>query len=135
MPRPLWWRDSTGHSRVDCFTAANTRVYIDVLQDIVDVYNSEQHRSIGIPPKDVTEGNERHVWETLYGKKKKERPRTTLRVGDRVRLSEKVRQFKKGYLPQWTEEVFVVKRVIPGYVTTYKVEEMDGTPLKGTFYV
>ena len=30
--------------------------------------------------------------------------------------------------------MFVVGRVIPGVVTTYKIEELDGVPLKGTFY-
>ena len=33
------------------------------------------------------------------------------------------------------EEVFVVRSVKPGPpVTTYKISEWDGTPLKGTFY-
>ena len=51
-----------------------------------------------------------------------------------MRLNKKFRQFKKGYLPGWTEEVFVVQRIIPGVVPTYKIEEFDGTLLKGTFY-
>ena len=42
--------------------------------------------------------------------------------------------FKKGYLPGWTEEVFVVKHVQKGKVPTYKVNEWDGTSIKGTFY-
>ena len=43
--------------------------------------------------------------------------------------------FKKGYLPGWTEEVFVVRQVVPSLgVTTYKVKELDDTPLQGTFY-
>ena len=37
-------------------------------------------------------------------------------------------------LPGWTEEVFVVRRVQKGKVPTYKVDEWDGTPIKGTFY-
>jgi len=51
-----------------------------------------------------------------------------------VRLNKKFRQFKKGYLPGWTEEVFVIRRVRPGKVLTYKVEEWDGTSVEGTFY-
>ena len=43
-------------------------------------------------------------------------------------------EFKKGYLPGWTEEVFVIRESIPGPVPTYKLKEWDGTPLKGTFY-
>ena len=49
-------------------------------------------------------------------------------------MSDKFRQFKKGYLPGWTEEVFIVSRVIPGVVVTYKIKEMDDTPLEGNFY-
>ena len=60
--------------------------------------------------------------------------KTTLKVGDRVRLNKKFRLFKKGYLPGWTEEVFVIRDSISGSVPTYEVEEWNGTPLKGTFY-
>jgi len=37
-------------------------------------------------------------------------------------------------LPGWTEEVFVVHRVVPGPVPTYKICEWNDTPVKGTFY-
>ena len=121
------------------FTAANTLTYLDVLPALVKAYNSDVHRSIGMGPQDVTEKNEAQVWQTLYGrqfgkKKKKKTSTPPLKVANHVRLSKRVRTFKKGYLPQWTEEVFVVSRVVPGPVTTYRVKEMDGTPLQGTFY-
>ena len=52
-----------------------------------------------------------------------------------MRLNKKFRPFKKGYLPGWTEEVFVVRKVVPHMATTtYKVQELDDTPLQGTFY-
>ena len=79
----------------------------------------------------MTETNSPEVWEILYGKKKGKRvKRPRFKVGDRVRLNEKFRTFKKGYLPGWTEEVFVVKRVQRGKVPTYKVDEWDGTPIQ-----
>ena len=37
-----------------------------------------------------------------------------MKVGDNVRLNKKFRAFQKGYLPGWTEEVFVVRQVKPG---------------------
>ena len=46
----------------------------------------------------------------------------------------KYRVFKKGYLPGWMEEVFVVGRVTTGVVPTYKINEWDGTPVEGTYY-
>ena len=70
----------------------------------------------------MTETNSPEVWEILYGKKKKGRvKRPRFKVGDRVRPNEKFRTFKKGYL-------------LRGRVPTYKVNEWDGTPIKGTFY-
>ena len=85
-------------------------------------------------PDEVTQDNSSDVWSTLYGKKTKGKwKKTRFKVGDRVRLNEKFRQFKKGYLPGRTEEVFVVSSVKKGRVPTYKVNEWDGTPVKGTF--
>ena len=46
-----------------------------------------------------------------------------------MRLNKKHRPFKKGYLPGWTEEVFVVT-----HVRRHRLSEWDGTPIKGTFY-
>ena len=51
-----------------------------------------------------------------------------------MRLNKKHRPFKKGYLPGWTEEVFVVTHVRRRPVVTYRLSEWDGTPIKGTFY-
>ena len=78
--------------------------------------------------------NEAEVWQRLYGQVTKTRRRGRLKAGDKVRLSERVKTFKKGYVPQWTEEVFRIQRVIQGPVLMYKVEKFDGTPVKGTFY-
>ena len=117
------------------FTSANTLRYEDVLQSLVRGYNATKHGSIGIPPKDVTIKNERRVWQRLYGRRLKPiRKKPRFRLGDRVRLNKKHRTFKKGYLPGWTEEVFTVDRVMRGPVNTYKIRELDDTPLQGTFY-
>ena len=80
--------------------------------------------------------NSPQVWQTHYGEKKgkKRSKKPQLKVGDRVRLNKSFRQFKKGYLRAWTEEVFVVRSVRRGKVPTCKVEEWDGTLVKGTFY-
>ena len=88
----------------------------------------------GMASRDATDDNEGAVLTQLNAKCLKRRPRPKLKVGDRIRFSKKYRPFKKGYLPGWTEEVFVVCRVQQGSVPSYKVEEMDGTPLEGTFY-
>ncbi|KAL9987907.1 hypothetical protein ACROYT_G002288 [Oculina patagonica] len=120
------------------FTAKNTLSYLPVLQALVKGYNGSHHRSIGTSPEKVTASNERKVWERLYAKRlssgKRER-KTALKVGERVRLNKKFRTFEKGYLPGWTEEVFVIREVRPGPpVTTYKIQELDDSAVRGTFY-
>ena len=117
------------------FTAANTLRFDKVLPSLVKGYNASYHRSIGMAPKDVTPKNERAVWRRLFGGLKTQgRKRPRFQVGDRVRLNKKHRTIQKSYLPGWTEEVFVVQRVQPGPVPTYKIQEWDQTPVKGKFY-
>jgi transposase InsO family protein len=117
------------------FTVKNTLSFVPVLQSLVKGYNRSYHRSIKMAPDKVTLENSPDVWNHLYGKQDLKRgKRPTLKVGDRVSMNKKIRQFKKGYLPGWTEEVFVVRTVRKGKLPTYKVEEWDGTPIQGTFY-
>ena len=118
-------------------TTFNTPTYLPALQALVKGYNASWHRSIGMAPRDVNEGNAREVWERLYGQKSKKKTtqKSAFKVGDRVRLNKKHRPFKKGYLPGWTEEVFAVTEMRrDGNVTVYRVAEWDDTPIKGTFY-
>ena len=109
----------------------NMSNFVPVLQDLVQGYNRSYHRSIKRAPNEVNQANSSELRETLYGgNKKKKGKKLRFKVGDCTRLNEKFCTFKKGYLPGWTEEVFVVRRV-----PTYKVDEWDGTKFKGTFYV
>lgn len=120
------------------FTAKNTLNYVDMLQDLVDGYNHSKHRTIGMPPANVTLKNEREVWDKvwkpLWIQDNNKKPRYVFNVGDFVRISKTRRTFKKSYLPGWTEEVFIIKYRIPKDVPVYKITEYDGTPIKGTFY-
>ena len=117
------------------FTVKNTLSYLPMLKELVLGYNRSYHRSIKMAPEKVNARNEEQVWKNLYAKQLgSKRPKPKLKVGDGVRLNKKNRVFKKGYLPGWTEEVFVVARVMRGVVPTYKINEWDGIPLRGTFY-
>ena len=117
------------------FTVKNTLSYLSVLKELVTGYNRSYHRSIKVAPEKVSMDNEVQVWKTLYAKRLGGKcKKAKLKVGDRVRLNKKYPVFKKGYLPGWTEEVFLVARVMSGVVPTYKINEWDGTPLTGTFY-
>ncbi len=85
-------------------TATNSCRYIDVLQDIMEGYNSSYHRSIKMRPVDVSKENEGVVFQNLYGAmKKKGGPLFKYKVGDVVRISKVRGLFAKGYKQNYTE--------------------------------
>jgi hypothetical protein len=51
-----------------------------------------------------------------------------------VRLSKAKRTFKKGYLPNWTEELFTVVKCIETRRPVYLVKDDHGEILEGIFY-
>jgi hypothetical protein len=115
------------------FTHRETLTYVDVLSEMVASYNHTVHRTIGIPPAEVTWANQTTVSKRLYGRKG---PKKSCKFspGDRVRLSKAKRTFKKGYLPNWTEELFTVVKCIETRPPVYLVKDDHGEILEGTFY-
>ena len=74
-------------------------------------YNNTFHRAIGMAPSEVNETNQEEVWQRMYGHESVGTPK--YRVGDCVRISKAKRQFKKGYMTNWTEKVFkIVARTV-----------------------
>ena len=56
-------------------------------------------------------------------------------IGDKVRISKYKRKvFDKGYTPNWTEEIFVIDKIIPTKPVTYNIVDLMGEPIKGSFY-
>ena len=56
------------------------------------------------------------------------------KVGDRVRISKYKNIFAKGYMPNWSEEVFVIKKVKNTVPWTYVINDLNGEEIIGTFY-
>ena len=57
-----------------------------------------------------------------------------LKVVDRVRISKVKRMFKKGYLPNWSEEIFTVKSVHRTDPPVDRLIDDQGSQIEGTFY-
>jgi hypothetical protein len=115
------------------FTHRETLTYVDVLPDMVASYNHTVHRTIGIPPAEVTWASQTTVSRRLYGRKGPKKP-CKFSPGDRVRLSKTKRTFKKGYLPNWTEELLTVVKCIETSPPVYLVKDDHAEILEGTFY-
>lgn len=110
------------------FTYTNSLRYIDILQNLVKSYNDTEHRSIKMAPSRVTVHKESERRQRAVESKPK------LSVGDWVRISESKRQFKKGYLPSWTRELFKVIAVHFTEPITYSICDYADEAIKGKFY-
>ena len=75
-------------------------VYIDKIDDIVCEYNNTYHRNIKMKPVDVKDNTYIDFEREVNNKDPK------FKVGDRVRISKHKNIFTKGYMPNWSEEVF-----------------------------
>ena len=117
------------------FTAKKTMRYIDMLPDLVYSYNHSVHRSIKTTPADVTADNEKQVWRTLYDHNDDvKHVKYKFKIGDQVRISKMKRKFEKGYLPNFSKEIFTISKQVPRDPPVYKLKDYDGEELKGTFY-
>ena len=56
------------------------------------------------------------------------------KVGDHVRISKYRNIFTKGYIPNWSEEVFVVSKIKNAVPWTYVINDLNGEEIIGTFY-
>lgn len=115
------------------FTKHNTRSYSEKIQDFVHSYNNTVHSAHGLRPSDVTSETQEKVWLKLYNK-----PFTSklpqFKIGDHVRVSKSRKTFDKGYLPRWSTELFVVKKVKNTVPVTYEIADLDDEVIAGVFY-
>ena len=118
------------------FSANSTSVYIDVLDDLVEQYNNTRHSSITMTPVEASKKtNEIQVWRNMYPEHVEIKTyHARLSVGDKVRITKKKKTFEKGYTPWWTEEVFTISAVQNTSPVTYKIADLNGEEIQGTFY-
>jgi hypothetical protein len=107
------------------FTHRETLIYVDVLPNMVESYNHTVHITIGIPPAEVTWATQTTVSKRLYVR---EGPTKSCKFspGDRVQLSKTNCTFKKGYLPNWTEELLTVVKCIETSPPVFLVKDDHG---------
>lgn len=116
------------------FTAKGDYEWLDILPRIVKEYNSTVHRTIGMKPKDVRKKHEKVILARINRQRVPPSAKPKFSEGDQVRVSKFKKTFKKGYLPNWTNEVFSVYAVKPTRPVTYILQDSKGEVLEGGFY-
>ena len=109
-------------------TSILKNVYIDKLDDIVKKYNKTYHKTIKMKPADVTDNKYIDFKKEVNDKNPK------FGVGDHVRISKYKNIFTKGYMPNWSEEIFIIKKIKNTVPWTYLINDLIGEEIIGTFY-
>jgi hypothetical protein len=120
------------------FTIQDTHVWIDMLEDLLESYNNKTHTSIKNAPVFEVERlklgllSQQRTWRCTSKNTIK------YKIGDTVKVSRLKGVFEKGYLANWSEEVFFVNGIkIPHSACDpiiYNLKDYNGEEIKGSFY-
>ena len=109
-------------------TSVSKSIYIDKLDDIVNKYNNTYHNIIKMKPVDVKSNTYIDSSKEINNEDPK------FKIGDIVRISTYKNVSAKGYTPNWSEEVFVIKKVKNTVPWTYFINDLNRKEIVGTFY-
>ena len=116
-------------------SSISKNVYIDKLDDIVNEYNNTYHRTITMKPVDVKDNTCIDSMELLRSVELHFNDKDPkFKVGDYVRISKYKNIFTKGYTPNWSEKVFVIKKVKNTVTWTYVINDLNGEEIIRTFH-
>uniref|UniRef100_A0A1I8B912 Chromo domain-containing protein n=1 Tax=Meloidogyne hapla TaxID=6305 RepID=A0A1I8B912_MELHA len=96
------------------------------------------NRVTGLKPNSVTFNNAKQLYDRLYKGPKNEIPQkvsSILKTGQTVRITKEKGKFEKGYLPNYTDELFRIYIVNDSRnPITYKIKDLEGNIIEGVFY-
>ena len=95
---------------------------------MVSEYNNTYNRTIKMKPIDVKDNT------YVDSKKEVNDKDPKFKVGDHVRISKYKNIFPKRYMPNWSEEVFVVSKIKNTFPWTYIINNLNDEEITGTFY-
>ena len=98
------------------------------LDDIANKYNNTYHNTIEMNPVDVKSNRYIISSKEIYDKDPK------FKIDDIVRISKHKNIFEKSYVPNWSEEVFVIKTIKNTIPWPYVISDLNEEEFVGTLY-
>ena len=101
---------------------------IDKLDDIVNKYNNIYLSTIKTKPGDVKSNtyvdyNKEIKWQN-----------SIFKIGDIIRISKNKNIFARDYDPNWSEEVFIIKKIKNFVLWIHAISDLKSEEIVGTFY-
>ena len=119
-------------------TSISKNVYYDVLGDIVKKYNNSNHNTTKMKLVDVKDDSfaEYNVKDDSFAEYNEDSNEKDpkFKIGDHVMISKYKNIFAKGYTLNWSEEIFVVKKIKNTVPWTYEINDLNGKEIIGSFY-
>ena len=109
-------------------TSISKNEYTDKLDDIVNKYNITYNSTIKMKPIDGKSSTYIDSSKEIYHKDPK------FKKSDIVKIPKYKNIFLKGYFLNWSEEVFVIKKVENTVPWTYVISDINGEEIVGIFY-
>jgi hypothetical protein len=117
------------------FTFKNSYRYINALNMMVESYNNTIHSSTKYAPSAINDTNILQVFRNLYaGESFTSYSKPKFSVGDKVRISRQKNIFEKGYVTNYSEEIFEIDKVLIRNPIVYEIKDLSGEIITGTFY-
>ena len=108
-------------------TANDSKSYLSFLKKLVDQYNNNYHHSI----------NKKYInadYSALNKTIKTNSKAPKFKVNNRVRITKYKNVFSKGYTENWSREIFIIDSVLKTNPWTYKIKDLNGGQIIGSFY-
>ena len=105
--------------------------YIHKLPQFTATMNSRNNRSIDMKPNHVKNFD---FMSILYSKPLREYKKPKFEIGDRVRISKYDLPFRKGYKPQFRQEIFEIVAIATEKPSTYTIKDEQEEVIRGKFY-
>ena len=114
-------------------TENNNTIFYNILDKLTNNYNNKYHSLIKMTPIEGSKKiNEKKI-KNIYNFEKTKKP-GKFKIGDRVRISLEKNIFEKGYVTNWTEEIFVIYDIKYSNVPYYYLKDLNNEKLEGIFY-
>jgi hypothetical protein len=132
------------------FTESGHRRWVPIIQQLVDAINNSHNRSLGgkFTPNDV-HFNRKNAVKFVYENIKHQREKINdeikkreikdpsvneLKAGTRVRIENRKNIFQKGYVGNFSTEIYTIDHRRHTLPTTYRLRDGNGQLIKGWFY-
>lgn len=113
----------------------NNHKWVDVMDDICRSYNNTYHTSIHTKPADVNDSNAADVFFHLYkGVIGAKEAKPKFMIGQKVHVRGKRTTFRKGYMQQFSPDVYIIKEIVKTNPITYKLITDTGGEVVSTYY-